>query len=263
MTSADQDPENLHGSSVPDAADNWRTRSAPCGKLRARASTGSPASELAVRHPRRERTTLGAHERQAHQSALRDPRDPRGQHRRSPHRRGGPADLPGLDLQAGRRRRPARRLRVQPQRQPHPHRPGGEPRRPGGRPPRPRLRVRPGRRGLPAAYAAQPRRPRGHPQRRVRRHVPALREGRRRGGAWSGRSPTPRDPAAVRAALTPKTKAIWVETPSNPLLGITDIAAVAADRPGRGRAARRRQHLRQPVPPAAAGARRGRRRALH
>ncbi|MCX4568873.1 cystathionine gamma-synthase [Streptomyces albogriseolus] len=35
------------------------------------------------------------------------------------------------------------------------------------------------------------------------------------------------EPAAVRAAITPKTKVIWVETPSNPLLGITDIAAVA------------------------------------
>ncbi|GAA4783237.1 cystathionine gamma-synthase [Streptomyces ziwulingensis] len=35
------------------------------------------------------------------------------------------------------------------------------------------------------------------------------------------------DPDAVRAALTPRTKAVWVETPSNPLLGITDIAAVA------------------------------------
>ncbi|MFF1379527.1 cystathionine gamma-synthase [Streptomyces sp. NPDC058308] len=35
------------------------------------------------------------------------------------------------------------------------------------------------------------------------------------------------DPDAVRAALTDRTKAIWVETPSNPLLGITDIAAVA------------------------------------
>ncbi|MEV7420531.1 cystathionine gamma-synthase [Streptomyces sp. NPDC089919] len=35
------------------------------------------------------------------------------------------------------------------------------------------------------------------------------------------------DPAAVRAAMTDRTKAIWVETPSNPLLGITDIAAVA------------------------------------
>ncbi|MFJ4830348.1 cystathionine gamma-synthase [Streptomyces sp. NPDC088747] len=35
------------------------------------------------------------------------------------------------------------------------------------------------------------------------------------------------DPASVRAALTPTTKVIWVETPSNPLLGITDIAVVA------------------------------------
>ncbi|MER5784901.1 cystathionine gamma-synthase [Streptomyces mobaraensis] len=35
------------------------------------------------------------------------------------------------------------------------------------------------------------------------------------------------DPAAVRAAITDRTKAVWVETPSNPLLGITDIAAVA------------------------------------
>jgi len=35
------------------------------------------------------------------------------------------------------------------------------------------------------------------------------------------------DPAAVRAALRPRTKVIWVETPSNPLLGITDIAALA------------------------------------
>ncbi|MFD5783073.1 cystathionine gamma-synthase [Streptomyces sp. NPDC058220] len=35
------------------------------------------------------------------------------------------------------------------------------------------------------------------------------------------------DPAAVRAALTPRTKAIWVETPSNPLLNITDIAGLA------------------------------------
>lgn len=35
------------------------------------------------------------------------------------------------------------------------------------------------------------------------------------------------DPAAVRDALTDRTKAIWVETPSNPLLGISDIAALA------------------------------------
>ncbi|MEM8984539.1 MAG: aminotransferase class V-fold PLP-dependent enzyme, partial [Pseudomonadota bacterium] len=32
---------------------------------------------------------------------------------------------------------------------------------------------------------------------------------------------------AVRAALRPETKVLWVETPSNPLLKLTDIAAVA------------------------------------
>ncbi|MEV6397756.1 cystathionine gamma-synthase [Streptomyces sp. NPDC051907] len=42
------------------------------------------------------------------------------------------------------------------------------------------------------------------------------------------------DPASVRAALTPKTKVVWVETPSNPLLGITDIAAVAEVARGAG-----------------------------
>jgi cystathionine gamma-lyase len=36
------------------------------------------------------------------------------------------------------------------------------------------------------------------------------------------------DPANVRAALTPQTKAIWIETPSNPLLNLVDLAAVAA-----------------------------------
>lgn len=35
------------------------------------------------------------------------------------------------------------------------------------------------------------------------------------------------DPGAVRAALRPRTKVVWVETPSNPLLGITDIAQAA------------------------------------
>ncbi len=37
-----------------------------------------------------------------------------------------------------------------------------------------------------------------------------------------------RDLAAVERAVTPKTKLIWVETPSNPLLTITDIRGVAA-----------------------------------
>jgi hypothetical protein len=36
------------------------------------------------------------------------------------------------------------------------------------------------------------------------------------------------DPVNVRKAIQPRTKLIWVETPSNPLLKITDIAEVAA-----------------------------------
>jgi cystathionine gamma-synthase len=36
------------------------------------------------------------------------------------------------------------------------------------------------------------------------------------------------DPAAVRAALRPATRLIWCETPTNPLLGIADVAALAA-----------------------------------
>lgn len=35
------------------------------------------------------------------------------------------------------------------------------------------------------------------------------------------------DVAAVRAAVTPRTRIVWVETPTNPLLGIADIAALA------------------------------------
>ncbi|WP_326598743.1 cystathionine gamma-synthase [Streptomyces sp. NBC_01803] len=45
------------------------------------------------------------------------------------------------------------------------------------------------------------------------------------GVAWSVANTS--DAASVRAALRPETKLIWVETPSNPLLGITDIAIVA------------------------------------
>ncbi len=36
------------------------------------------------------------------------------------------------------------------------------------------------------------------------------------------------DPANIEKALTPQTKLIWIETPTNPLMNITDIAAVAA-----------------------------------
>ncbi len=37
-----------------------------------------------------------------------------------------------------------------------------------------------------------------------------------------------REPENVRRAITPATKGVWIETPSNPLLNIVDIAAVTA-----------------------------------
>ncbi|MBD0672291.1 cystathionine gamma-synthase [Kitasatospora sp. NPDC091335] len=40
--------------------------------------------------------------------------------------------------------------------------------------------------------------------------------------------------ATVREALRPNTRAVWVETPSNPLLGITDLAALAEIAHGAG-----------------------------
>ncbi len=36
------------------------------------------------------------------------------------------------------------------------------------------------------------------------------------------------DPAAIEAAITPRTALLWVETPSNPLLKLADLSAVAA-----------------------------------
>jgi cystathionine gamma-lyase len=35
------------------------------------------------------------------------------------------------------------------------------------------------------------------------------------------------DPAALEAAITPKTKMVWVETPTNPMLKIVDLAAIS------------------------------------
>ena len=82
-------------------------------------------------------------------------------------------------------------------------------------------------------------------------------------GARRTRPSAGHDADAVRAAIRPgETKVVWVETPTNPLLGIADIAALAEVAHDAGRPAGRRQHLRLAVPAAAAGARRRRRRAL-
>src|SRR3954465_3171750 len=37
----------------------------------------------------------------------------------------------------------------------------------------------------------------------------------------------PSDPAAVEAAIRPNTRMVWIETPSNPLLKLTDLEAIA------------------------------------
>lgn len=52
------------------------------------------------------------------------------------------------------------------------------------------------------------------------------------GLAWSA-APLD-DVAAVRAALRPETKIVWAETPTNPLLGIADISALAQVAHGAG-----------------------------
>ncbi len=36
------------------------------------------------------------------------------------------------------------------------------------------------------------------------------------------------DPANVRKAVTPDTRMIWIETPSNPLMNLVDIGAISA-----------------------------------
>ncbi len=44
---------------------------------------------------------------------------------------------------------------------------------------------------------------------------------------WISASSTLADLDAFQAAITPKTKMVWIETPTNPMLKIVDIAAVA------------------------------------
>ena len=196
-------------------------------------------------------------------SGLRDACDPRRLRARRGDGGGHPAHLRDQHLQAGRRGWPARRLRVQPLRQPDPHRPRGQHRGAGGGGARVRVRLRPGRRGHPGPGAVPARRPRGDPRRRVRRHLPALRQGREglgpraqpgagvRPGQGRGRHTARRDQAGLgRDADQPAAQHRRHRGPRR-------------DRPRRRRAAGRRQHLRVAVPPAAADARRRRRRALH
>ena len=79
-----------------------------------------------------------------------------------------------------------------------------------------------------------PGRPRRHPDRRLRRHLAARRQGPRARPGWPTTPPTSPSLDNLAAAWRPETKMVWIETPSNPLLSIVDIAAVAAFAAERG-----------------------------
>ena len=152
-------------------------------------------------------------------------------------------------------------LRVRAQRQPDAERARGVPRVPRRRGPRARVRERPGRRGRgasgrcsPGDHVILPSDTYGGTFRLV------ARVHERFGIEWSAVDLGDLD--AVADAWTDATRMVWVETPTNPALNIVDIAAVAKLAHARERASRRRQHLRDAVPPAAARARRRRGRAL-
>ena len=140
------------------------------------------------------------------EARLRDPGHPRRPGPRPADRRGRPADLPDLDLQAGRRRR--HRAAATSTRAPATRRAPRwrtclaalESGAAGAR-----LRLRHGRRGLPAADALPAGRPRAHPQRRLRRHVPAVRQGAAATGACEytpGRPDRPRRRRGPRSGPT-------------------------------------------------------------
>ena len=226
------------------------TTPAPTGPDRRRADRGSAPAPIACGDDR-----AAAQE----QVRVRDARDPRRLRARPDDRGGDPADLRDLDLQAGRRRRAPRRLRVQPLGEPHPHRPRGRHRGARGRRARVRVRVRPRRRGH------------GHPLALQR---PAT--------TWSSRTTR----TAARSGCSTRSRTVWGAR-AQPRAGVRrrrrarrdparqDQDGVGRDAhqpaaqhrrhrgPGRRRArgrraARRRQHVRVAVPPAAADPRRRR-----
>ena len=197
------------------------------------------------------------------QGRVRDPRHPRRLRARRGDGLGDPADLRHEHLQAGRRRRAARRLRVQPLRQPDAHRPRGQHRRAGGGRARVRLRQRPGRRGHRHPGAVPTWRPRAAARRRVRRHVPALRQGRHCLGAAARPGSRERPRRRPRRAPAGGDAAGVGRDADQPAAQHRRHRGHRLARARRGRAARGRQHLRHAVPPDAADPGRRRGAALH
>ena len=180
---------------------------------------------------------------------LRDAGDPRRAGAGPGHRRGRPADLPDLDLQAGRGRRHPGRLRVLAHRQPDPHRARGVPGRPRERQPRAfafasgmaaedcliRALCSPGDRVIipTDAYGGTY---------RLFAKVLARVGGRLRRRHADRRRRGPPTRCAER-----QTRLVWVETPTNPLLSIVDIARARRGR-ARGRARCSSSTTRSPRP---------------
>jgi len=71
------------------------------------------------------------------------------------------------------------------------------------------------------------------------------------------------DPAKFEAAITPKTRMVWVESPTNPLLKLAGPVSHQPHRQGARHPDGLRQYLRHPLLPATAGFRRRHRGAFH
>ena len=195
---------------------------------------------------------------------LRHARRPRRRRTGRDDRRRLAADLPDLDLRPGwRRAARAAATSTRARRTPPASGSSGRSRR-----------SRAGRTGSPSRRARpRPRRSPSSPDRATRSSSAMTSTAGRSatssgsaGGAGVDSLRRPRGgPDVLWEALTERTRLVWFETPSNPLLKVVDIAARSRDRraaSGGGRPAaahRGRQHVRVAGPPAAAPARRGHR----
>ncbi len=205
-----------------------------------------------------------AHARPRPARRLRHPRRPRRRRARRARGRRQPADLPDLDVRAGRRRASPSRLRVRPHAEPHPGAAGAGRGRARGRGLRHRVRLGIGGDCHPGR-AGRPRRGDRRRRRRLRRDVPLLRAG----GAAAGRGRPLRGPRGGPRA-SPGGRAVAADSPGLVRDAVQPLAEGdrhrrrrARGRRARGRARgaaarRHRQHVRLAGAPAAARAGRGR-----
>ena len=108
----------------------------------------------------------------------------------------------------------------------------------------------------------RPRRPRRLRRERLRRHPSTDGADLRRSSGSRSPSWTCATSDNVERALTPATRVVYCETPTNPMMHLVDLAAVGDLTQARGLALRRGQHLRHAVLPAAARVRGGHRAPL-